>query len=134
RPSWGSNAINAVLLRMDPLSMDEAIVLARQAGGGLITDDEAVAIAKRTGGNPFFIVETTGMLLPESDGAPRMSHGALPPTVQAVVSARLDALPTRLRPRTIPASVFRYSFDLDELISVDPDVTTDELHQLQEAE
>ena len=25
RPSWGSNAINAVLLRMDPLSMDEAI-------------------------------------------------------------------------------------------------------------
>ena len=134
RPSWGSNAINAVLLRMDPLSMDEAIVLARQAGGGLITDDEAIAIAERTGGNPFFIVETTGMLLPENDGGPRMSGGALPPTVQAVVTARLDALPPRLRTLTRRASVFRYSFDLDELLSIDPDVTTDELHQLQEAE
>ena len=48
---------------------------------------------KRTGGNPFFIVETTGMLLPESDGRPRRMRGALPPTVQAVVTARLDALP-----------------------------------------
>ncbi len=134
RPSWGSNAINAVLLRMDPLSMDEAIVLARQAGGGLITDDEAIAIAKRTGGNPFFIVETTGMLLPENDGGPRMSGAALPPTVQAVVTARLDALPPRLRTLTRRASVFRYSFDLEELLSIDPDVTTDELHQLQEAE
>ena len=66
RPSWGSNAINAVLLRMDPLSMDEAIVLARQAGGGLITDDEAIGDRRNApGGNPFFIVETTGMLLPD---------------------------------------------------------------------
>jgi len=74
------------------------------------------------------------MLLPESDGAPRRSHGALPPTVQAVVTARLDALPPRLRTLTRRASVFRYSFDLEELTSIDPDVTLEELHQLQEAE
>ena len=134
RPSWGSNAINAVLLRMDPLSIDEAFDLARQAGGGLITDAEATEIAKRTGGNPFFIVETTGMLLPESDGRPRRMRGALPPTVQAVVAARLDALPPRLRTLTRRASVFRYSFDLEELTSIDPDATADDLRRLEEAE
>ena len=110
--------------------MDEAIVLARQAGGGLIDDDEAIAIAERTGGNPFFIVETTGMLLPESDGAPRTSHGTLPPTVQAVVTARLDALPPRLRSSPAAHRSSRYSFDLEELLSVDADVTIEELHQL----
>ena len=134
RPSWGSNAINAVLLRMDPLSIEEAIDLARQAGGGRITDAEATEIAKRTGGNPFFIVETTGMLLPESDGRPRRMRGALPPTVQAVVTARLDALPPRLRTLARRASVFRYSFELDELTEIDPDATTDDLLRLEEAE
>ena len=134
RPSWGSNAINAVLLRMDPLTVDEAIDLARQAGGGRITEAEAIEIAKRTGGNPFFIVETTGMLLPESDGSPRRMRGALPPTVQAVVSARLDALPTRLRTLARRASVFRYSFELDELADIDPDATADDLRRLEESE
>ncbi|MGZ6543786.1 MAG: ATP-binding protein [Actinomycetota bacterium] len=134
RPSWGSNAVNGVLLRMDPLSMEESIDLARQAGGGLITDEEASEIAKRTGGNPFFIVETTGMLLPESDGRPRRMRGALPPTVQAVVTARLDALPTRLRTLARRASVFRYSFEIDELTDIDPDATIHELHELEDAE
>jgi tetratricopeptide (TPR) repeat protein len=134
RPSWGSNAINAVLLRMDPLSMDEAIDLARQAGGGQITEGEATEIAKSTGGNPFFIVETTGMLLPESDGRPRSTRGALPPTVQAVVTARLDALPSRLRALTRNASVFRYSFELEELATIDPDASVEELQELVEAE
>ncbi len=134
RPSWGSSAINAMLLRMDPLSADEALDLARQAGGGRITEAEATEIARRTGGNPFFIVETTGMLLPESDGRPRRMRGALPPTVQAVVSARLDALPSRLRTLARRASIFRYSFELEELTTIDPDATVDELLRLEECE
>ena len=134
RPTWGSNAVNSLLLRMDPLSTEEAVDLARQAGGGQITDAEAIEIAKRTGGNPFFIVETTGMLLPESDGRPRRMRGSLPPTVQAVVTARLDALPTRLRTLSRRSSVFRYSFELEELTAIDPDATAGELLQLEEAE
>jgi tetratricopeptide (TPR) repeat protein len=132
--TWGSNAIDATLLRMDPLSADEALELARQAGGGRITEAEATEVAKRTGGNPFFIVETTGMLLPESDGRPRGMRGGLPPTVQAVVSARLDALPSRLRTLARRASVFRYSFDLEELTTIDPDAAVDELSRLEASE
>jgi class 3 adenylate cyclase len=130
RPAWGAGAVNEVRLRLDPLSVAESIDLARQASGRRIDDAEAAEIAERAGGNPFFIIETTGMLLPESSG-PR---GGLPPTVQAVVSARLDALDPRLREVARRASTFFVSFDLEELRLVDPEATSDELRQLEEAE
>ena len=123
RPTWGSTAANAVMLRLDPLPVDDAIELVRQAGGGRIAEDEAAAIAERAGGNPFFIVETTGMLLPREGEPDPATRTSLPPTVQAVVSARLDALPPRLRELARRASVFFVSFDLHELGRVDPDAT-----------
>jgi class 3 adenylate cyclase/tetratricopeptide (TPR) repeat protein len=129
-PAWGAGTANAVSLRLDPLSADESVALARQAGGGRIGEEEAAEIAARADGNPFFIIETTGMLLPESAGA----GGSLPPTVQAVVSARLDRLPPRLRELARHASAFFVSFDLDELRIVDPDATPAELEQLEDAE
>jgi tetratricopeptide (TPR) repeat protein len=54
--------------------------------------------------------------------------------VQAVVSARLDALPARLRELARRASVFMYAFDTAEITSVDPHVTELELSQLVDAE
>jgi class 3 adenylate cyclase/tetratricopeptide (TPR) repeat protein len=130
RPAWGTTTANAVRLQLDPLTDAESVDLARQASGRRIEDAEAAQIAERAGGNPFFIIETTGMLLP---GGPA-SATALPPTVQAVVSARLDQLPPRLRELTRRASTFFVSFDLEEIRTIDPDVTEEELEQLEEAE
>jgi tetratricopeptide (TPR) repeat protein len=134
RPMWGSNTVNAVTLRLDPLTTDESIDLVRQAGGGRIGEAEAAEIAARAGGNPFFIIETTGMLVPEQGGRAPSPGATLPPTVQAVVSARLDTLPQRLRELSRRASAFFVSFDHDELASVDPEATLDELRRLEEAE
>ena len=134
RPDWGTGMGNAARLRLDPLSEAESIELARQASGRRIEDAEAVEIAERAGGNPFFIIETTGMLLPDPRDAVPAPRGALPPTVQAVVAARLDHLPPRLRELTRRASVFFVSFDLDELHAVDPDATEEEIRDLQDAE
>ena len=134
RPRWATRTANAVMLRLDPLPPEEAVDLVRQAGGGGIRDDEATEIAARAGGNPFFIIETTGMLLPGEDGRSPSPETNLPPTVQAVVAARLDALPPRLRELTRRSSAFFVSFDLDEIAVVDPDATGDELRQLEEAE
>jgi class 3 adenylate cyclase len=97
RPSWGSTSGNAVLLRLDPLSPEESIHLVRHAGAGHIADPQAMEIAARAGGNPFFIIETTGMLVTKGAGVASGARASIPPTVQAVVSARLDALPARLR-------------------------------------
>ena len=134
RPAWGTTTANAVRLQLEPLSADESIDLARQASGRRIEDAEAVEIAERAGGNPFFIIETTGMLLPDADGGSSAPRQALPPTVQAVVAARLDHLEPRLRELTRRACSFFVSFDQDELRTIDPEVTEDELRQLEEAE
>jgi len=54
--------------------------------------------------------------------------------VHAAVSARLDALPPRLRDLARRASAFFVSFDLDELLVVDPGATREEIAALEDAE
>ena len=134
RPNWASESGNSVLLRLEPLSSEESIHLVRHAGAGQIPDPQANAIAARAGGNPFFIIETTGMLMSSGDGVAVGSRTALPPTVQAVISARLDALPTRLHDLARRAAVFMYGFDLQELQVVDEAANLSELEQLEDAE
>ena len=131
RPDWGSKAANHVHLHLDPLSSQESVELVRQAGGARIGDAEAAEIAARAGGNPFFIVETTGMFLRRDQGGPGV--GSVPPTVQAVVAARLDELPADLRELARQVAVFRFNFDLDELALI-ADAGPDQLRALQEAE
>src|SRR3989442_1807991 len=126
RPAWGSSTSNSVLIRLDPLWGDGVVQLARHAGGGRIGEVEALEIAERAGGNPYFIIETTGMLMPSGIGADGQGSRTVPPTVQAVVSARLDAMPTRLRELARRASVFRYGFDMIELAGGGPEATADE--------
>ncbi|HXC79959.1 MAG TPA: adenylate/guanylate cyclase domain-containing protein [Candidatus Acidoferrum sp.] len=134
RPSWGTSSGNAVLVHLDPLSGEESMELVRAAGGDKIDEQESAAIAARAGGNPYFIIETTGMLMAE--GGSGLAGGAanLPPTVQAVVAARLDALPSRLRDLARRASVFLYSFDMAELVIVDGAPKLEELQMLEDNE
>ena len=133
RPQWGAGAANAVTLRLEPLPHAEAIELVRQASAGRIGDVEAEEIARRSGGNPFFIVETTGMVLAERERGAAERGTALPPTVQAVVAARLDALPGRRRELARRASVFIYSFNPTELAMVG-EADDDDLRAMEEAE
>jgi class 3 adenylate cyclase/tetratricopeptide (TPR) repeat protein len=131
RPTWGAGSAHPTLLELAPLSHEEAVELVRQAGGGRITEPDADAIAERAGGNPFFIVETTGMLL--GDDAPRA--GGVPPTVQAVVASRIDALPAAARDLARRSSVFLSSFDLDEVRRLTGDDAAGEhLAELEDAE
>src|SRR5438132_1086623 len=109
RPAWGSSTSNSVLIRLDALSRDESVQLARHAGGGRIGELEALEIAERAGGNPYFIIETTGMLMPSGIGADGQGSRTVPPTVQAVVSARLDAMPAALpEPARRRSAIDRY--------------------------
>ncbi|MDP8956529.1 MAG: AAA family ATPase, partial [Actinomycetota bacterium] len=97
RRGWGS-AADTLTLHLDPLSVDEARELADVAGENL-DPQTAVHIARHAGGNPFFIIETTAMLLQQhAEHLEGIEHGhVLPPTVQAVVAARMDHLPEDAR-------------------------------------
>ncbi len=77
RPGWGSRA-EGVLLRLGPLTDDESVDLVRQASGGRIDEVEAGRIAARAGGNPFFIIETTGILCSEEGDVTGSLQGPLP--------------------------------------------------------
>ena len=132
RPGWGSGAANHVLLHLEPLGDDDAVALARQAGGPRIAEEEARTIAARAGGNPFFIVETTGMLLGRV-GGDAGTVNVLPPTVQAVVAARLDSLPNDQRELARRLSVYLYSFDVEEAAMV-AECSADAMDQLVDAE
>ena len=135
RPSWGKGAADAVTLRLEPLSDDEAKLLALAAGDGI---DEAVAerIVRQAGGNPFFIIETTGMLLQRHrEHVTGVAHShLLPPTVQAVVASRIDHLPEDARELLRRASVFpRASFSSWEL-SLITDARPELLETLEDSE
>ena len=137
RPGWGGGRGNSVNLYMETLSLDESTQLARDAGEGL---DEATAerIARHAGGNPFFIIETTGMLLHEGKGLSAdtgpLPPALLPPTVQAVIAARIDHLSPQGRDLIRKASVFaRSSFTLAELDLV-AEPNAEALGQLEEEE
>ena len=88
--------------------------------GGLERDD-AERVAHHAGGNPFFIIEITGMLLRDERDLPADGPGAhrpvlLPATVQAVIAARIDHLSPDARELVRRASVFpRGRFDEEEL-------------------
>jgi class 3 adenylate cyclase/tetratricopeptide (TPR) repeat protein len=110
RPTWAGGLADAVTLRLDPLSHEEAKDLAVAAGES-VDDPTAERIARQAGGNPFFIVEITGMLMqehPEHVVGASHSH-LLPPTVQAVVASRIDHLPEPARDLFRRASVFARS-------------------------
>jgi class 3 adenylate cyclase/tetratricopeptide (TPR) repeat protein len=118
RPNWAGGVADAVTLWVEPLSMQDATQLAMEAGG--LDRDDAERVATHSGGNPLFIVEITAMLLREERDlpptTPAPSGRLLPPTVQAVIAARVDHLSPGARELVRRASVFpQGTFDLDEL-------------------
>ena len=101
--SWG-NKTYYTQLRLDPLGKEGAEDMLT----ALVGDSDEVRplksmIIERTGGNPFFMEETVQVLLDEGglvrDGATvkltkALSDLKIPPTVQSILAARIDRLPS----------------------------------------
>jgi class 3 adenylate cyclase/tetratricopeptide (TPR) repeat protein len=118
RPGWAGGIADAVTLWVEPLAKADAIQLAMAAGE--LDEEQAVRVAEHAGGNPLFIIEITGMLRHEGRDVPPRAAAAsgrlLPPTVQAVIAARMDDLSTAARELLRRASIFaRGVFDVSEL-------------------
>ena len=86
RPDWGSGRRNATSLGLEPLTRDES----RELVEALLPGDSEAAtlVAERSEGNPLFAEE---MVRLAGDGDER---GDLPDSVQGVLAARLDSLPS----------------------------------------
>jgi class 3 adenylate cyclase/tetratricopeptide (TPR) repeat protein len=86
RPQWEGE-----LVRLEPLLPDEATQLLDALDGGeVLSPDLRTRVAEVAQGNPLFAEQLVSMLAEEARRATALVE--LPPTIQALLSARLDRL------------------------------------------
>jgi class 3 adenylate cyclase/DNA-binding winged helix-turn-helix (wHTH) protein len=115
RPGWGGGKLNATSILLEPLGEDDT----RELIGNLLSratlpPQTAARIADATEGNPLFAEELLAMLI--DDGLLRRDDGhwtvadeladlPVPPTIHALLAARIEALPDHERALLAHASV-----------------------------
>ncbi len=102
RPGWGGGKFNATSVLLEPLSADESTLLVENLLGENELPEHALArIVRAAEGNPLFLEELVAMLIEQGvlaheDGRwvarSDLEELAVPPTIQALVAARLDQL------------------------------------------
>ena len=85
RPAWGGGKLNATNVLLEPLGLEEAAKLIAELDDR-IGPDLGGRILEAAGGNPLFVEEMVAMAA--EDGG----EIAVPPTIQALLAARLDQL------------------------------------------
>ena len=111
------DSAEVVVLKLQPLGVDEARTLALAAAGDVaLSEDQLTAVTERAAGNPLFIRELA--LAPADDDA-------LPETVESLLTIRIDTLEPNDRLLLRHASVIGPTFDLDLLAEILPDEATD---------
>jgi class 3 adenylate cyclase/tetratricopeptide (TPR) repeat protein len=85
RPGWGGGLLNATTVLLEPLSTDETDELIVSLGR--VDSDLAARIRAAAEGNPLFVQEMLAMVADGGGG-----DVVVPPTVQALLAARLDQL------------------------------------------
>jgi tetratricopeptide (TPR) repeat protein len=83
RPFWGGGKLNATTILLEPLTAEHCVELIEAHGGVESGSQERIVTA--ADGNPLFIEEMLALV--REDGDVRV-----PPTVQALLQARLDQL------------------------------------------
>jgi class 3 adenylate cyclase len=137
RHEW-SNRTYYTQLRLDPLGRESA----QEMLVALVGEEPALAPLKRliidkTEGNPFFMEETVQVLFEDGalarNGAVKLTRPLgelrIPPTVQAILAARIDRLPAAEKELLQILAVIGKEFPL-ELVRAVTDRTDDELEPM----
>ena len=122
-PDWGGGKLNATSLLLEPLAADECERLI----DNLLGETELAAgartqIATASGGNALFVEEMVAMVR-DADGA---SEIAVPPTIHAVLQARIDSLDGALRTVLERAAIEGEIFHRDAVAALSPDFELDD--------
>jgi class 3 adenylate cyclase len=89
QPGWGGGKLNATSVLLEPLAADDCERLIDTLAGDAIDDDTRQRIIVASEGNPLFVHEMLAMAR-EQQGDGEL---VVPPTIHALLQARLDALP-----------------------------------------
>ena len=85
RPAWAAPKPNATLLTLEPLAGDETETLVEELRH--LTEETKARIVEAAEGNPLFVEQLVAMQAENGDGALE-----IPPTIQALLAARIDRL------------------------------------------
>jgi DNA-binding SARP family transcriptional activator/class 3 adenylate cyclase len=119
RPSWGSGRVNGSTVLLEPLTEAESEALVDElANGHELAGETRRRIAAFAGGNPFFVEQLLAVVRQEPEYTAELRS---PPSIQALLSARLDRLPGGERQLLEHAAVLGAEFATDALRSLLPD-------------
>lgn len=142
RPGWLATQPNTTLVTLEPLSHSGIEALVHNLLDGVQVDEgSTMRISQLAEGNPLFVEETLRMLI--DDGLLKfdnggwtatrdLSHITIPPTIHALLTARLDRLAPEERATIQRASVIGREFWWGALAELTPaDLHSQVGHQLQ---
>src|SRR5919197_2225231 len=129
RPAWGGGKLNATSIMLERLPQADCERLIANLLDGELEPELRLQVIETAEGNPFFIEEMLSMLV--EDGAVRMENGrwvagaeleriAVPPTIQALLGARLDRLGADERAVVARAAVEGKVFHQDAVLELSP--------------
>ncbi|MFD1115131.1 AAA family ATPase, partial [Sphaerisporangium aureirubrum] len=128
RPTWGGGMACATSLELGPLDTMEMGHLVAELSAARTAEAEVVAhgadppwqrVAESSDGNPLFAELMLEMLLEEGEDAP------LPPTIQALLGARLDRLGDGERDVLERAATIGHTFTAEEMRALFQDAPAD---------
>jgi len=118
RPHWGGGRESARRIQLEPLSdADTKALIAALAGGAFPHREGAVQIAERAEGNPLFVEQILAMI---EETRSEDVQQAIPPTIHALLAARLDRLGPGERAVVERAAVVGREFAEDAVIDLLP--------------
>ncbi len=135
RPRWGGGKLNATAILLEPLRRDAcSLLVASLLDGATLAPEIGARIADATEGNPLFAEELVAQLV--DDGllrrcgdrwtlAPELVDLPVPPTIHALLAARLERLPVDERTVLACAAVEGVVFHRGAARELAPSVLTD---------
>src|SRR5579875_2433264 len=88
RPTWAGGKLNATTVLLEPLNAEETDeLIGRLLGDGDLDDALHARIREAAEGNPLFVEQMLAMVAESPNG-----EVVVPPTIQALLAARLDQL------------------------------------------
>jgi tetratricopeptide (TPR) repeat protein len=135
RPSWGAGRLNAVTMALRPLESEEGEILLRHVLGGAVERTLGERLLATAEGNPLFLSELVaslqadGMITLEAErwvATAEFASVPTPPSIRALLEARIDRLPPPERALLGAAAVAGNEFGDEDLLDVTPDLGADE--------
>jgi class 3 adenylate cyclase/tetratricopeptide (TPR) repeat protein len=121
RPSWGGGNLRASAVELAPLTTDESEQLADELQPVSLPPAQRALVLEKAEGNPLFLEETVRMLAEHGPG-----H-TIPDTIQALIAARIDALPPEQKQVLQRASVIGRVFWQGAVADLAPELDVDGL-------